>query len=46
MLYPHPNCANRPQLGGSKKGGEEGLAALTGQGELGFPEKSSHPKVA
>lgn len=44
MFSPHPSCANRCRLGGSDKGREEGLAGLTGQGEGGFPEKSSHPQ--
>lgn len=44
--YSHPSCANRLQLAGSKKVWGEGLAGLTGQGELGFPENHSHPKVA
>lgn len=46
VLYPHPSCANRLQLAGSKEVCGEGLAGLTGQSKLGFPENSSHPKVA
>lgn len=40
ILSPHPSCANRLQLEGSKEDWGEGLAGLTGQSELGFPRES------